>query len=508
MTLRLIKHPKFLYRPEINIKAVFKEMTRQKVQRIPSNLNFKNYRENRNEFIKYILSMNGIFRFKTLTAYKAIFYLDFIMFQNEIEKKYFPAITLSCYILSTKYCENDPNVPSVRKFCEVFYKVSKKFYLTTIDINKSEVFCLAKLGFDLHRYTLYDFVSFCFVHGILEENFDKSNLSTKIKKLEKIYNKAREIIDYLLLVQGEFVFENSTFIISKTVLKVVVENLIGKEHSKKIDRIYPNDPVSSCVIDNILKNIKIVYDKFNSKKQKISRVFSDQNIKSASKTSMNQNTIHVAKESNAPYKIIKIVKCENQGKNKKPLDSKSNSNINSNGATISTLTNKNSFNISTKQIKKTKREKKEKLIQAFAKPLIENYSNSQPGLHKKANSEMCFTFSSPSINKGPGLSYQKSNVGYKNSEHNNFYTSLPIPTNESSSHLNLLTTTFSPINNTSTDLLAKTISIISASRVRGRNAENYRLRSFDENCFHSFDPLSSRSKERYEYNTIKSKYIY
>ena len=91
------------------------------------NNNNSSFIYSRNECVKYIFSMNSSFHYKSLTAYKAIFYFDYIMNNNTIDKENIPIIALCCYILSVKFCENDPLIPNTIKYsCYSDYSCSKK----------------------------------------------------------------------------------------------------------------------------------------------------------------------------------------------------------------------------------------------------------------------------------------------------------------------------------------------------------------------------------------------
>ena len=83
MNKKLLKHPRFEYLPEIDIQSIYKSML------IRSNYTIKIFNNNnssfiysRNECVKYIFSMNSSFHYKSLTAYKAIFYCAYIMNNN------------------------------------------------------------------------------------------------------------------------------------------------------------------------------------------------------------------------------------------------------------------------------------------------------------------------------------------------------------------------------------------------------------------------------------------
>ena len=112
MNNNLLKHPRFLLKNEIDMKLIYKSMIFRSNYSIRAiNLNTSTFYLSRTDLVKIIFRVNGSFRYKSLTAHKAITYFDYIMHNNNIEKNNIPLIALCCYILSAKFCENDPTVP-------------------------------------------------------------------------------------------------------------------------------------------------------------------------------------------------------------------------------------------------------------------------------------------------------------------------------------------------------------------------------------------------------------
>ena len=334
MNKKLLKHPRFEYLPEIDIQSIYKSML------IRSNYTIKIFNNNnssfiysRNECVKYIFSMNSSFHYKSLTAYKAIFYFDYIMNNNTIDKENIPIIALCCYILSVKFCENDPLIPNTIKFLELYKRVTKyKCIIPLCEIYKWEVFCINKLHYDLIKYTLYDFVYFYFVHGIvLSDDLKDLTEKEKTKKLEKIYNKAREVIDYIVINEGEFCFKKKNYVIAKNALRCAIEDVVGKEkYTNVIDIIYTEayDDNSERDIEEIHHKVMKIYQKINNKihkftEKKILNIniqvnTTKHNKKKIDFTSMEKKT-STPKVKSSQYKIVNIIKFNKKSNNNSNL---------------------------------------------------------------------------------------------------------------------------------------------------------------------------------------------
>ena len=332
MNNNLLKHPRFLLKNEIDMKLIYKSMIFRSNYSIRAiNLNTSTFYLSRTDIVKIIFRVNGSFRYKSLTAHKAITYFDYIMHNNNIEKNNIPLIALCCYILSAKFCENDPTIPEESKFIEVFTKFSNFQYNFTVnDVYKWEVFCIKKLNYDLIRYTLYDFLHFYFVNGILLVN-DVQTLtnSERIKKLEKIYNKAREVIDYIMTNEGDFCFKKKNYVIAKNILKFAMEDVLGKgNYINVVDIIYNEayDDNSERGLEEIQTKVKQFYKKVNSKsltEQKIMNINIQVGKKVSSKRKkcllISNDQVMWPTEKNKKriqYKIINIIKLSRTSRNK------------------------------------------------------------------------------------------------------------------------------------------------------------------------------------------------
>lgn len=332
MNNNLLKHPRFLLKNEIDMKLIYKSMVFRSNYSIRAiNLNTSTFYLSRADLVKIIFRVNGSFRYKSLTAHKAIAYFDYIMHNNNIEKNNIPLVALCCYILSAKFCENDPTIPEENKFIEIFSKLSNFQYNFTVnDVYKWEVICIKKLNYDLIRYTLYDFLHFYFVNGILLINdVQTSTNSERIKKFEKIYNKAREVIDYIVTNEGDFCFKKKNYVIAKNILKLAIDDVIGKgKYINVVDIINDEayDDNSERGLEEIQTKVKQFYKKINSKplhEQKIMNINIQVGKKFSSKKKKcllisNSQTIGPSEKikKGGQYKIINITKLNRTSHNK------------------------------------------------------------------------------------------------------------------------------------------------------------------------------------------------
>ena len=168
--------------------------------------------------------------FKSQTFFLSIYYLDIILLQNKIKINNLNLLGLSCFIIASKYCENDPIVPPLDNYLNFYNKynsnINKKIKLE--ELFEMEVKVLKYLNYNLHYLTIYDFNLFFFNHGIIKKQQikdtinnnvifhnnknNKNNISSKDEDndlildgnyieiiLEKIYKKSRYYLDLIII---------------------------------------------------------------------------------------------------------------------------------------------------------------------------------------------------------------------------------------------------------------------------------------------------------------------
>ena len=285
---------------------------------------FQNYTLNKNSLINldYLLYRPSIFSlihkisnrigFKSQTYFLSIYYLDILHIKHQKIDIDIKLLSLACLTLSAKYTENDKNVPNLPFFVAIFNSLVEYNNIISIEeLIYAEVLACKLLEYKLNYYTIYDFDSFFFGHGIIkieqlkdlnnnnnfnDINSDISENSLYIRKiLEKIYRKSRFYLDKIVY-NGNICLKYSSLIISIVIMKQSVEDiLIGEKEIKENDINEIKERASKCfkeimreiyridyesleeyqnlILDNDLKNI------FKEKNKRISEYINEKNLK-------------------------------------------------------------------------------------------------------------------------------------------------------------------------------------------------------------------------------------
>lgn len=239
----------------------------------------------RNSLFSLIHKIANKMNFKSNTYFLSIYFLDLIFLKSKIPSKYnnnFELLGLTCLVLAAKHLENDPSVPHLQYFVSAYnYAVSHSHYYDSIstnfdeykkitfnDLMMSEVIIIKILNYKLNYFTIYDFNSFFFGHGILkieqltdindkfysgniddildkdlneEDDLDYINPAMVKRILEKIYKKSRYYLDKV--VKSKVCLKYDSFLISSYIMNKSVEYVILKENKiigtkKKFDKDY------------------------------------------------------------------------------------------------------------------------------------------------------------------------------------------------------------------------------------------------------------------------------
>ena len=274
------------------------------------NLDYLLYRPSIFSLIQKISNRIG---FKSQTYFLSIYYLDILHIKHQKIDLDLKLLSLACLSLSAKYVEIDKNVPNLPFFVAIFNSLVE--YNDIISIQElifAEVLTCQLLEYKLNYYTIYDFDSFFFGHGIIkidqlkelnnnnnyfnDINHDINDNSLYIRKiLEKIYRKSRFYLDKIVY-NGNICLKYSSLIISVVIMKQSVEDiLIGEKQITDVDindfkektsecfkeimkEIYQIDYESSeeyqnLILDNDVQNI------FKEKNRGISDYINDKNLK-------------------------------------------------------------------------------------------------------------------------------------------------------------------------------------------------------------------------------------
>ena len=262
---------------EINPQQLFSIMKEDIFKNYPIitllNIN-KEYIEIRSQLINLIHKISKKMGFKSQTFFLSVYYLDIILIENkDINIKNFHLLSLSCFIVAAKYCENDPIVPPLENFLKLYNKYGSNLNINLKikleDLFETEVQILKYLNYNLHYVTIYDFDLFFFNHGIIKKQqikdiinnnvnlnnngkINKSDLSSNeddddyildsayIKKiLEKIYKKSRFYLD-LIIIKEKLCFKYNVLLLSIYIMKKSVEEIILNEYKLKNKDYYLN----------------------------------------------------------------------------------------------------------------------------------------------------------------------------------------------------------------------------------------------------------------------------
>ena len=212
----------------------------KKNKKLNINIITKNYLNNRTSKINLIKRISDKLGFKSQTFFLAIYYFDIIKIESNETLTFnnYNSLALACLIIASKYCENDPMVPQLPYFIRAYNSVVEKKNRNSIaisDLIYNELKICKLLNYKLQYYTIYDYNSFFFSHGILKSDQLKeikisNNLSFSLyakKVLEKIYHKSRYYLD--IIINKEESFKYNSLLISIYIMQKSVETVIINE---------------------------------------------------------------------------------------------------------------------------------------------------------------------------------------------------------------------------------------------------------------------------------------
>ena len=189
--------------------------------------------------------------FKSQTFFLGTLYLDIIFSQRNTINISLNVLGLSSLSLAAKYIENDPTVPHLQYFMRIYNGLmGYKNMISINDLRIGEVVILKILNYKLNYFTVYDFNSFLFSHGVvkLEQLKDidsdtnhhycgnrrngyiiSQSDSYMIKYiLENIYKKSRNYLD-IITYNTKLCFKYDALILSVYIMKKSVIEILAKE---------------------------------------------------------------------------------------------------------------------------------------------------------------------------------------------------------------------------------------------------------------------------------------
>ena len=256
------------------------------------------YLKNRSNILELIKMINSGLGNSSQTYFLSIYYMDLIFTDKNFKKIYednendikielkirdLIIISLACLIISTKYNENDPNVPNIISFVNLCsYYSQNKYFFSVADLTKAEVTILKFLKYKLNYFTVYHYFNFFFAHGflfqdIIENDNIKEKKYSKNEILEKIYILSREIMDKFIAN-----FENINYLLGKNaffssiiILILSTEYLLNinlfKEKGKNVfELFYEFDYKENQQNNDIIRNkIQRIYESINLKEKEL-----------------------------------------------------------------------------------------------------------------------------------------------------------------------------------------------------------------------------------------------
>ena len=193
----------------------------------------KEYLYHRKNIFNILHKITNKMGFKSQVFYLSANYLDIIFSSKKIIKYEFNiyALALACFCLSAKFCEIDPIVPQLNYFIKIYYNIigyKIKNPISLQDLKYAEVYILKLLNYKLNYYTIYDFNSFLFIHGLIQSQQKNNNCSPR-QIMEKIYKKSRYYLD-LILINTKLCFKYNTLFISIFILERSIKEVVNKKN--------------------------------------------------------------------------------------------------------------------------------------------------------------------------------------------------------------------------------------------------------------------------------------
>ena len=213
----------------------FNEIKSKESKEIQKNISY--YFSKRRKLITIIKDIHNYLNFNKDTFYSAVYYMDIVSnklieesFEN-FETYDFKNLAISCLILSSKFTDNDPNIPNVKLYLyDKNNKNNQNILKEKIDnLKEFEIKCLNKLSYKLNYSNVFSFLKMFYCYGfifkidfeifkkITKENVNDNAINTNEAEdflLEKFmpfvefaYKKCDEII-YIITLEEIFFIEN------------------------------------------------------------------------------------------------------------------------------------------------------------------------------------------------------------------------------------------------------------------------------------------------------------
>ena len=249
----------------------------------------KEYLYHRKNIFNILHRITSKMGFKSQVFYLSANYLDILFsFKTNIKYKFnIYTLALSCLCLSAKFFEIDPIVPQLNYFIKIYNNImgyKMKNPLSLRELKYAEVYILKLLNYKLNYYTIYDFNSFLFIHGIIKSQLKNNNYNSK-QIMEKIYKKSRYYLDAILTntklcIKYDALFLSIVIIeqsIKETLNKInkdlcfseIMKNMfnLNYESNEQYQKLILDEEIKKIFDEHKDKNDKdIISNKINNKK--------------------------------------------------------------------------------------------------------------------------------------------------------------------------------------------------------------------------------------------------
>lgn len=355
------KHYKYIYSAEQCPIETFKMMILNINDDIPRAVAHKNniYLQNRSFLMKLLKAINTKFCFTSNTYFTAVYFMDFILYQNIRTDKFndLLVIALSSLIIAGKFIENESLFPSISDFIDLVSVLTHyKYQLSCDNLHKGELFVLKSLNYQLKRYSIYHFIYFFFTHGVLiNDNFNynaltKEDTSTQ-RLLEKIYSLSRVLLD--LFIEGNpFCFGSDCYLTAISILRKAIDVSTKESNFNKVSfdvfkEIYNINDINENQYSKISNIVNYIYNEIQNKKI---------NNKSSNSSPVNQQK-----------KTIKELKRSSSSPIMNNIPKLLNSEVNSIRQCEKASTNKETITITIKPVNSNPNEKLKKVQEQFTR---------------------------------------------------------------------------------------------------------------------------------------------
>ena len=251
-----------LYDTEVPLQEILERMRKNTFNNFHnysiSSIN-KDYLKIRTAIFKIIQKITMKMGFKSQTYFLSIYYLDILFMKKKKININLYKLGLASLCVSAKFCENDPIVPQLQYFIKVYNNVmGYKNIISMSDLMYAEVLVCKSLNYKLNYYSIYDFNTFFFCHGILKleqikdiENEFKKNYNLNKKEftinklfvkniLGKIYKTTRNYLDTIIKIY-KIIFKYNPLFVTIFILRKSIEEILADEFKKNYNKDKDNE---------------------------------------------------------------------------------------------------------------------------------------------------------------------------------------------------------------------------------------------------------------------------